>query len=1462
MPKDESLDPTRSLPLDVKVPQSESPSTSDHAPSEASRRQSQLLIVGIGASAGGLEALERFFDHVPTADNLAFVVIQHLSPDYKSLMVELLARRTQLPIHRVENGMQVEANSVYLIPPKAELRMKHGCLELSARDSTQGINLPIDVFFSSLAEDWGAQSVGIILSGSGSDGSRGVAAIHEAGGLVLVQHPETAKFESMPLAAIQSGAANFVLTPEQMPETLIRHTEQRYSAETRPATNLPMIARDGELAAIFALLLDRYGIDFTHYKPATVKRRIHRRIELSGATNLDAFVTRLYDDPEELNLLYKDLLIGVTQFFRDQEAFDSLQRNGLRELLKQKGPTEEFRVWDAGCATGEETYTLAILISELLAELPEPPLVKIFATDVHRDSLDTAGRGIYGQEAVSGVLPERLQRYFTRQGKSYRISQQLRNMVVFAPHNVVNDAPFTRIDLVVCRNLLIYLQPEMQHRVLAMFHYALNVGGVLLLGPSEDMGELNNEFETLDAHWKLYRKLRNVRLTAGMELPLAAPVDLPRDRTRNRSPDRHVGRPLMPAAPAPSPQLLRAYDAVLEETLPASILVNERYEVAHVFGEARNLLHPPSGRITSDVLMMVDGDLRVALSAGLQRANKEQRTVTYDAVRLGRWHLGDGGEETEPGDEEPATESQARLSVKPIRVRHLELPYFLITFDIHSVPMLREDGDEFDAAETSVNRIATLETELAYTRESLQATVEELQTSNEELQATNEELVASNEELQSTNEELHSVNEELHTVNSEYQQKITELKQLTSDMDNLLNSTNVGVIYLDLELCIRKFTPTVAEFFHLLPQDLGRPIGHISGRINITDLLDDVERVLAVGESCEHEIQGGTAPFLMRILPYQDQSGHTQGIVLAFIEISELKRAEAEVRATSKRFSDLFEAAPCGFIQTDDAGTIVMVNAATLGLFGYERDEVMGQHVEILVPKLVRDVHVHARTAYAQAPEPRPARKERQVVGMRKDGSEFPAEVGRTSLNTPHGQRILAWVIDITERKRLEDQKDRLLDVAFAASASQRESTPKPSNAPHDSALTTPSSARAFDEVLRPFVRQARLAVGTHQARISYLPDGDFSSGIHAHSVSAKYETYQPSDLSPATQALRSLSVKSKQPVCMTQEEVASHPIWDQVGTDELDGQGNYPPVRGWLAVPILYDDALLGILQLSDKFAGDFSNEDVETATKLAFLVAPTFALQYINEKVNTLVEERTEELARVNEALTRSNNELEQFAYIASHDLQEPLRKIVSYCQLLIEEQADRLDGDGQKYLNVAIDGAKRLQKLIRDLLAFSRITTHGRPLENTDAHASLQDAISNLEMTIKETRAEVTATPLPRVTADQGQLTVLFQNLIGNAMKYCQEPQPHVQISSRTVDGMCEFAVKDNGIGFNPIHCDTVFQIFQRLHNRHEYSGTGIGLAICKRIVERCGGEIWAESGPGAGSTFYFTLPTASE
>ncbi|HVT81789.1 MAG TPA: CheR family methyltransferase, partial [Phycisphaerae bacterium] len=802
---------------------------------------------------------------------ITFVVIQHLSPDFKSVMDELLARHTKMPIHRVVDGMTVEANSIYLIPPKKEMIISAGRLLLTDKDPQQELSLPIDHFFRSLAHEAGKRAIAIVLSGTGSDGSRGIRDVREAGGLVLAQSMETAKFDGMPKSAIDTGCVDVDLSPEEMTKVISDYAAQQQRARSQDAD--PVEGSIQGVDVIFKLLRDEYGIDFSHYKPNTVTRRIERRLSLNQSVDLEDYVHRLRSDPTELNSLYKDLLIGVTRFFRDPEAFAQLEKSVLPDILAGKRPDEEIRVWVAGTATGEEAYSLAILLHERLQLLGRPINAKIFATDVHGASLEFASAGVYAIDALAEVPTARLNKYFVRKPDGYHVTPEIRQMIVFARHNVIKDAPFTKLDFITCRNLLIYFQPLVQKKVLSLFHFGLRTGGVLFLGPSESPGELAPEFGAIDEHWKIYRKRRDVRLPPDLRLPLS--MAAPHSRLN------------APAAATPlDTTLLATYDRLLDENMPPSLLVSDRRQLIHAFGGAGKFLCHPDGRPSTDILDLVDGNLKLALAGSLQRAAKDLTPVVYTGVRLGKG----------------AEEKPYKLTVKPILNRQSNLTHLLIMLEeINARPMAAAAHTEIDVGEASREQLSSLENELRHTRENLQATIEELETSNEELQASNEELVAGNEELQSTNEELHSVNEELYSVNAEYQKKIAELTELTDDMDNLLRSTDVATIFIDKGLCIRKFTPKVGVIFDLLPQDVGRRIDSFSHHIDGENLHEDVTGVLKSGTAIEKQVRHRSGSwYFLRILPYRSHT-KLEGVVLTLFDIGVLKQAEEEAREAVRR---------------------------------------------------------------------------------------------------------------------------------------------------------------------------------------------------------------------------------------------------------------------------------------------------------------------------------------------------------------------------------------------------------------------------------------------------------------------------------------------------------------------------------------------------------------------------------
>lgn len=858
----------------------ESASPESAIPVTASPSSEPSFFVGIGASAGGLEAIEVFFDHMPPDTGMAFVIVQHLSPDFKSLMSELLARHTKMTINPVQDGVRVLPNQVYLIPPRMNMVLRDGKLLLKEQAEGRSLNLPIDIFFDSLAEDAAHRAIAVILSGTGSDGSRGLQRVHESGGLVLGQSVATAGFDGMPKSAKATGMVDVVTSPSEMPGRILQYVRHPAGFERGvDDEDSPQIDGD-ELGTLFRLFRRQFGIDFSRYRATTINRRIDRRLQMTGCKTLPNYLRLLDEEPRELDVLYRDLLVEVTQFFRDASAFKRIREDVIPNLLRDCPPDGTLRFWVPACATGEEAYSLAILVRDCQSNMPDRAGVdvKIFATDVHQTSLETASAGVYSSDTLSGVPSQLRETYFSRSQDLYHVNSAIRQMVIFAPHDITSDPPFTKIDLISCRNVLIYLNPDVQRKVISLFHFGLRVGGCLFLGPSESLAEAAGEFDVVDSQWRIFTKSRNVRMAHSDQQTYSQPL-------------RHVVRPrpsfVSTATQTSSNHLIPdVHETLLREYVPPSFLVTDQNELLHSFGVAREILQQPEGRATLDVLRMVSGELRLALSAALQRVRASGETVIMKAIPV------------QSGDNSKLT----RLVAKPYAKANERLVLVVLEPEPQDNPATTEpQGEEYTPDRQATERIIALERDLAYSKESLQATVEELETSNEELQSTNEELVASNEELQSTNEELHSVNEELHTVNTEHQLKIQELLELTTDMDNLLKSTEIGTIFLDIQLRIRKFTPAIGEAFYMLPQDIGRPIEHIASNLDVDNLNEEVRNVLRTGDSIEREARNRDGRvFLLRVQPYHDEEGNLTGVVLTCVDVSSILASYEEIRRTAE----------------------------------------------------------------------------------------------------------------------------------------------------------------------------------------------------------------------------------------------------------------------------------------------------------------------------------------------------------------------------------------------------------------------------------------------------------------------------------------------------------------------------------------------------------------------------------
>lgn len=848
---------------------------------DASTSTNLKLVVGVGASAGGLEALEELLKVMPADAGLALIVVQHLSPDYRSHMVPLLAKHTALPVCAAEDGMPLAPNAVFVIPPKKVLTVSGGALRLTERGP--GLVLPVDILFKSIAEEYREQSAGVVLSGTGSDGVRGVRSIKEAGGLVLVQEPATAKFDGMPRSAASNGLADFVAPVRELPAKLVA-----YASRSRGLLSVSpedaAAPRATALDAIFGLLRRQTAVDFSGYKPTTVMRRIERRLAITQSASVDDYLSLLQRSPPEVSALFREFLIGVTRFFRDPDTFEQVRRDVIPSLVEKTRPGESVRIWVPGCSTGEEAYSLAMLFEEHFESGGRPRDVKIFATDIDAGALEAASAGLYHDSIAMDVSPERLSRFFVHRGDSYQIARFVRQRVVFANHDLTRDAPFSRVSMISCRNLLIYFSTPLQARVLGSFRFGLKPGGILLLGSSETAGDFP-DLTPIPGAAKLYR--RSVTPARGRDARAGASEPVALAATPRSAPGVELDARLLPA-----------YDALIRACVPPTVLINDQHEVLNFFGEPSPLIRLGSGTPSLNLLELLPSSVASVVGLATHRALRDGEDVSYGPLitEEGTLQL---GVRTVPGS--------------------LDRRELLVSFALSNKSELALEPTS-NVSIDAQQQIGDLRQELQFSRESLQATIEELETSNEELQAANEELLASNEELQATNEELQSVNEELHTLNAEYQRKIEELVVLNDDIHNLLLSTRIGLVFLDGTLRLARYTPPMTRLMNLLPRDVGRPIHDIAFKFDATWFNEALQTVLTTRTAMdlEHTLDDGST-FLIRVAPYVAEGASRRGLVVTALDVT-------HARAVEQRIAYVLDALPFQVSVLDRQGTIVIVN--------------------------------------------------------------------------------------------------------------------------------------------------------------------------------------------------------------------------------------------------------------------------------------------------------------------------------------------------------------------------------------------------------------------------------------------------------------------------------------------------------------------------------------------------------
>lgn len=1206
-------------------------------------------IVAIGASAGGLEAINAFFSKTMAnhSVNPAYVIVLHLSPNYESLMVDLLARKTKLPVQQIKHNLRVEPGNIYIIPPDEQLILEDDLLKLNPRNKNTLIFHPINTFFEALAVQRKEKAVCVILSGTGKDGSLGLQKVKENGGLVVVSDPQYAKFDGMPKSAINTGMVDLVLSPTEMMQEIL--TYMNLEENDSLALNQKIALDKQNLSRIFELIKSVTDVDFSVYKKNTVLRRIQRRIMVNQVANLKDYAELLYQNENEVVQLKNEFLIGVSSFFRDKAAFEILKEKVIPNVLKNIEKNKTIRLWCCGCSRGQEAYSLAILFNEYMLENKHTNQIKIFATDIDKAALEHANVGEYNISVVEDIPKPILEKYFKATSENtFKIVQKIRDRVVFAYHNILKDPPFTKIDMISCRNLLIYIEAEVQKKIMALFHYALNNHSYLFLGSSETLGSYKvPEAETIDKKHKIYRFKQSAKyLTTNLFEESFTPSN------------RKISYGATTALPIQSPKFMERSlnSSLMKRYIPPTIFVNSKMELVHIFGNTKDYLTLPLNTIKLDFEDMIEESLKIAVTAGIKQCFQKHQPIYYTNVEC---NLNDKNKILD-------------LEITPTFVENLDQSVVQVSFiNIADNIVEKVVSNTLEVDQYSKDRIADLEYQLRESRENLQSVTEEMETTNEELQATNEELLSANEELQSTNEELQSVNEELLTVNAEHQAKIGELTELNEDIYNLLNNINVSTIFLDKQLNIRRFTDALKLGLQVRNRDIGRPIKEINLKLKYDGFIENIQDVLATGNRFSKEIKTNKAQWIMmNILPYNNINDEITGVVITYYNITTLKNLNEVYQKTAKEYLDKEE-------------------KLNLLLQGY--------------PDLVLEFD-----------------KTYNITG---------AIVGK----------------------------------------------------------------KYVSHIVRPGF-DIQNVVGENIEALDFMP----------FNLKTAFKTSIDDAL------LKKIDTKAI------------------VKVENIEGKETYYELR-----------------------TAPLDNENV------TMVIRDTTELQIAQKKLD----KKVKELRNTNRKLKQyidSNLELEKFAYIASHDMKEPLRGIISFSQLVKKKIEDREYDNIDEFIELIISSGQRMFKLTEEMLEYSKVETKDFNPQKIDLNKLINEITADFNVSIQSRKISIEKEDMGQFYGDELLIRETFFNLIGNAIKFNDKEEPKIEIKNKTTKTTYIYVIADNGIGINESYFDTIFLLFKRLHNKDDYNGTGLGLSICKKAIEKHKGIIKVNSKINEGTTFTISIP----
>ena len=1378
---------------DGQAPARRSESAEVAAPTDfTARAKLPFRVVGIGASAGGVEALREFFAATVPDSGMAYVVIQHLSPEHQSLMAEILSRCTSMPVQQIEDGMRVEPDHVYVIRPGFTVTLQDGALHLGEPVEKQGHRRPIDDFFRSLAREQQESAIAVVLSGTGTNGSAGAQAIKAAGGLCIAQDPDTADFPGMPQSLIYAGYADQILKTTEIPAVLVRYARHPdLIADSRGILRVgqAMERHRQQLNEILSVVRARTGHDFTPYKPPTILRRIQRRMGLLGLTELPEYGNVLREKSAEAAALANDLMINVTGFFRDPEVWDALREAVVRPLVERRPSGESLRAWVTACASGEEAYSLAMLVAEEAERVGKVFEVKIFATDTADRSLSLARAGVYPGGIEGDLSPERLQRFFEKDEHTYRIKRELRDQVVFAPQDLLRDPPFSHVDVVTCRNLLIYLEAEAQQRALTLLHFALREGGYLLLGSAETLGRVEGLFEVVSKRWRIYRR-------SGATQPRLGP--LPAFVARASTVHLAARTAATPIGRNAAPLLMQA--ALLEKFGPPTVVIDANERVVYFHGDTGPYLQNPPGEATQNLLEMVRVPLRAPVRAALRQAVSERRSVTIlsDAHETGvpatvvmadRLNLGGSGQYlcvsfsnvephsaavstgTLPAPEHPAR-TEGRLDA------------------LHAVPMLEDE-------------LRQLRRELQTSLEAFEASNEELKASNEEVTSVNEELQSTNEELETGKEELQSLNEELATVNSQLQSKIFELEALTNDLDNLLSSTDIAVVFLDSQLNVRRFTPAISDLLELIPSDIGRPLAHLAQKFTDGNLIADATQVIASLVPLEAEAHSHSDRwYLRRTLPYRTEDDHIAGIVITFVDITARKRAEQAITGTQARLQAVVEQMPAAVLMAEVlSGKLLLANRQAAALFNQPFPLPLIGHDWSAALAGLHGVHEDGGPYHPhQWPLARALDKgevvlDEEVTLARPDGVRSVVSMNASPIRNGAGEVVAAvaafW--DVTARKRaqeaLRESEEHFRMLVESA---------------HDYAI--------FMLDLKGCV----VSWNRGAERVTGFPEKDILGQPGAILFTAEDRTAGIPELEMRRTAETGQALDER---------------W------HLRKDGTRFWASGAMTIAQDSNGARMGFVKIM--------RDQTERKT------------------LDARLQEALQSAQQSRLFAEGANRAKDEFISTVSHELRTPLNTIRLWSTMFM---SGKLQGAEVKEGGERVDrAALAQQQLIDDLLDVSRMASGSLrlALRDTPLTAAVSAAIDAIRPIAQSKRIRLESELSDQVgvvQVDPDRIQQVVWNLLANAVKFTPEGG---QVSARMwrVDTTVHIEVRDTGVGIAPEFLPHVFDRFRQADGgaSRRYSGLGLGLAIAKQLVELHHGTIIARSeGNGQGAGFIVHLP----